>query len=120
MSDVPHGLRWDELSNASITGLDEFGRSFHRFSTPTIDLLDELSKFAGNVCGMAIEDRSVTGTNLTRVVKNNDLSVEGSSFLGRIILRVRSNISTTNILDRDVPATPVRNFIMVSTSKQYT
>ena len=44
----------------------------------------------------------VTSTNLTGVVED-DLGVEGSGLLGRVILRVRGNICTTNILDGDVP-----------------
>lgn len=102
--DVPHGFGGDELSNASITRLDEFRGSFNGLSTPTIDLLDELGELAGDVGSMAIEDGGVTGTNLTWVVEDDDLSVKRSGFLGGVILRVGCNISTTNILDRDVPA----------------
>jgi hypothetical protein len=45
----------------------------------------------------------VASTDLTRVVENDDLSIEGSCFLGGVVLGVRSNIATTNILDRNVP-----------------
>ena len=52
---------------------------------------------------MAIEDGGVTSANLSGVVEDDDLGVEGSSLLSRVILRVGGDISTTNILDGDVP-----------------
>ena len=52
---------------------------------------------------MAIEDWSVSGTNLTRVVEDDNLGIEGCSLLGRIILGVGSHITTADILDRHVP-----------------
>ena len=53
--------------------------------------------------GVAIEDGGVASTNLSGVVKNDDLRIERSSLFGRVILRVGGDVSTTNILDRDVP-----------------
>jgi hypothetical protein len=64
---------------------------------------------------MAIKDGGVAGANLTRVVENDDLSIEGSGFLSGVVLRVRGNISTTNILDRDVPAKEVRYVVILLT-----
>lgn len=115
MLDIPHGLGGDEFSDASVTRLDEFRGVLDGLSAPTIDLLDEFGKLAGNVGGMAIEDGGVTGTNLTRVVEDDDLSVEGSGLLSGVVLRVRGNISTTDILNRDVPAEHVRNIVLLST-----
>jgi hypothetical protein len=54
------------------------------------------------VGSVAIQDWSVTSTDLTRVVENDDLGVEGLSSLGRIVLGVTSNVTTTNFLDGDV------------------
>ena len=53
--------------------------------------------------GVAIEDGGVTSTNLTGVVEDNDLGVERSSLFSGVILRVRGDVSTANILDGDVP-----------------
>ena len=53
--------------------------------------------------GMTIEDGGVTSANLSGVVEDDDLGVERSSLLSRVILRVGGDVSTTNILDRDVP-----------------
>ena len=66
------------------------------------DLLKELRELAGNMGGMAIEDRSVAGADLTRVVENDDLSIERFGALGRIVLGVASDVTTTNLLHGDV------------------
>jgi hypothetical protein len=52
---------------------------------------------------MAIEDRSIASTDLTRVIKDDDLGVEGCSLLGGIILGVRSDVTAADVLDRHVP-----------------
>ena len=98
-----HGLGWHELGNAGITRLDELGVRLDRLAGTTVNLLNELGELAGNVGGVAIEDGGVTCTNLTGVVENDDLSVEGRSLLSGVVLRVRADIATTNFLDGDVP-----------------
>jgi len=97
-----HRLARDELDNAGITRFDELGRRLHDLTRSTIDLLNELGELAGNVCGVAIEHWGVAGTNLTRVVEDNDLGVEGSGLLGGVVLRVGSDVATADILDRHV------------------
>jgi hypothetical protein len=95
-----HRFAWD---NTGITGLHELRVVLQRLATPTIDLLDELRELTGNVGSMAIEDGCVASANLTGMVENDDLSIEGSRFFGGVILRVRGDITTTNILNRNVP-----------------
>jgi hypothetical protein len=77
-------------------------RTEFKLTGTTIDLLNELSELAGNVSSVAIEDGSVTSTDLTGVVKNDDLSGEGSSLLGGVVLGVRADVTTTDILDGNV------------------
>ena len=88
-----HGLGRLHLYDSSVTGLDELGVLLNGFTGTAVDLLKQLSKLTSNVGGVAVEDWGVTSTNLTRVVENDDLSVEGVGTLGRIILRVTSNIA---------------------------
>ena len=97
-----HGLAGDKLGNASITGLDELGGIFERLSASPVDLLNQLGELAGNVGGVAIQDGGVTRTDLTGVVENDNLCVEGSGLLGRVVLGVRGDVSAADILDRDV------------------
>jgi len=97
-----HGLGRHELDDCSIARLDSLGGSFNDLAGTTIDLLDELSELAGNVGSVAIQNGSITSTNLTGVIDDDNLGSERSGFLGRIVLRVGSDVATTNILDRNV------------------
>ena len=98
-----HGLARHELGNAGIARLDELGARLDRLTSSAIDLLNELGEFASDVGGVAIEHGGVTGTNLTRVVEDDDLSVERSGLLGGVILGVRGDVTPANILNRHVP-----------------
>jgi hypothetical protein len=97
-----HGLAGNKLDNAGITRLDKLGVGFKSLTSTTIDLLQELGELASNVGSVTIKDRSITGTDLTRVIENDNLSVERSGFLGRVVLRVGSDVTTADILDGDV------------------
>lgn len=97
-----HGLGGHHLDDGSITRLDELGAVLNRLAGTAVDLLKELGELASNVGSVAIEDWCVTGTDLTGVVKDDDLGVEGLGTLGGVILRVTGNVATTDLLDRDV------------------
>jgi len=97
-----HWLGWNHLDNGCVTRLDKLWRSFDGLASTTINLLEKLRKLASNVGSVAIEDWSVTSTNLTRVVEDNDLSIERLGTLWWIVLGVTANVATTNFLDRDV------------------
>ena len=98
-----HGLRGDELGNAGVAGLDELGVRLDRLTGTTVDLLDELGELARNVRGVAVENGGVASTDLTGVVKDDNLGVEGRSLLGGVVLGVGGDVTTADILDRDVP-----------------
>lgn len=51
---------------------------------------------------MAIEDGSVSSADLTGVVQDNDLSVEGVTGGGGVVLGVGSDVTTANLLDGNV------------------
>jgi len=51
---------------------------------------------------VAIQDRSVSSSNLTRVVEDDNLSVERVTTLGRVVLGITADIATTDFLDGDV------------------
>jgi hypothetical protein len=51
---------------------------------------------------VAIEDWAVSSLDLSRVVEDNDLSLELISFFGGVILGVTTDVTSSNILDRDV------------------
>ena len=99
-----HGLGRNKFDNAGIARLDKLGGVLKRLATPTVNLLNELSELAGNVGSVTVEHRSVTSTNLTRMVEDDNLSIEGSSLLCWVILGVGSDVPATDIFDGDVPA----------------
>lgn len=51
---------------------------------------------------VAVQDWSVTSTDLARVVQDDDLGVEAVAALRRVGLAVTSNVATTDLLDGDV------------------
>ena len=97
-----HGLGGNHLDDSGITRFDELGVVFNGLASSAIDLLEELGELAGNVGSVAIQNWSVTSTDLARVVEDNDLGVEGVGTLGRIVLGVTSDVATTDFLDGDV------------------
>ena len=97
-----HWLGGNHLDDSGITRLNEFGSIFNRFTSTTVDLLQKLREFAGDVGSVAIEDWCVPSADLTGVVENNDLGVEGVGAFGRIVLGVTGNVATTDFLDGNV------------------
>merc|ERR1719193_372298 len=59
-------------------------------------------ELTSNVSCVTIQHRRVSTVNLTRVVHDNNLSNKSISLLGWIVLRISSNHTTFDILDRDV------------------
>jgi hypothetical protein len=97
-----HGLGGNHLDDGSITRLDELGGGLHGLAGTSVNLLEELGELAGDVGSVAIEDGCVTSTDLTRVVQDDNLGVEGVATLGGVVLGVTSDVATTDLLDGDV------------------
>jgi hypothetical protein len=97
-----HGLGGNHLDNGGVTGLDELGAVLNRLTGTAVNLLKELLELASNVGSVAVQDGCVTGTDLARVVEDDDLGVEGSGTHGGVVLGVTSNVTTADILDGDV------------------
>lgn len=68
-----HGFARDHINDGSISRFQEFGPILQLLARTTINLLLELSKFAGNVSSMAIQHRGIASADLARVVQDNDL-----------------------------------------------
>lgn len=97
-----HGLGGNKLDDGGVTRLQELGAGLHDLSGSSVDLLDELTELAGNVGGVAVEDGRVSGTDLTGVVQDDDLGVEGSGLLGGVVLGVGADVSSSDVLDGNV------------------
>lgn len=74
--------------------LDELGSGLYRFTGTAVDLLKEFCELASNMGSVAVKNWGVAISDLTGVIHQDDLSVEGLSSLRRIIFRVTSNITT--------------------------
>lgn len=97
-----HGLGRNHLDDGSVTRLDELGRRLDRLSGTAVNLLKELSELASNVSGVAVEDGSVTGSDLTGVVEDDDLGGEVVTAGGGVVLGVGGDVSTADFLDGNV------------------
>ena len=97
-----HWLGGNHLDNSSITRLDKLGRIFDLLATSSINLLEEFSEFTSDVGGVTIENGGVSSTNLTRVIQDDDLSVERFSSLRGIVLGISANVPSSDFFDRDV------------------
>jgi hypothetical protein len=97
-----HGLGGNHLDDGGVTRLDELGGGLNGLAGTAVDLLNKLGELAGDVGSVAVEDGCVTGTDLTRVVQDDDLGVEGVATLGGVVLGVTGNVTTTDLLDGDV------------------
>jgi len=54
------------------------------------------------VSGVAIQNRGISVLDLSGVIKNDNLSKESNSFSGRVLFRVRGNISSFNFFNGNI------------------
>lgn len=97
-----HGLGGNHLDDGRVTGLDELGGSLGSLTGTAVDLLLELGELAGNVGSVAVKNGGVAGTDLARVVHDDDLSGERSGTHGGVVLGVTGNVTTANFLNGNV------------------
>jgi len=97
-----HGLGRDHLDDGGITGLDLGGSVLDLLTRSPVDLLDQGGELAGNMGGVAIQDGGVTLLDLTRVVQDDDLSVESLGLLGGVVFGVGADVTPADVLDGDV------------------
>jgi len=97
-----HGLGRDQFNDTGISRLEELGVVFDLLSGTAVNLLLEFGELAGDVGGVTIEDWSVSGGDLSGVVHDDNLGGEGLGFLGGVVLGVRADGSTTDVLDGNV------------------
>lgn len=94
-------LGGDEGNQSGITVLDELGVFFLRLTSSSVDLVVDSFELASNVSSVAIQNGGVTSLDLTGVIHDDDLRVEGGSFFGGVVLGIGSDITSSDILDGD-------------------
>ena len=97
-----HWFLWDHANDTSFTLLQEFWVFFQDFTGTTVHLLFQNDEFTSDVRGVAIQNWCVTGTDLTRVVGNDNLCLEILYVLWRVGLGVPADVSTSYFLDGNV------------------
>ena len=97
-----HGLGGNHLNITCISIFQEFGFLLNFLTWSPVNLGHKFGKLDGNVRSVAVKHRSITISNLARMVHYNDLGCEVGSLLGRIILRVWGNKTTLEILDCNI------------------
>merc|ERR1712013_162701 len=97
-----HGLTGCEHDNSSITRFDELGVAFGGLTSTTINLLLDLGKLACDMCSVTIQDWAVSIGDLSRVIQDNDLSSEVLNSRSWLVLRVRGNVTSLDVLHRHV------------------
>jgi hypothetical protein len=97
-----HGLGGDELDDGGVTRLDVLGGLLKSLTGTTIDLLEDFGELAGNVGSVAIQHGGIASVDLTGVVEDDDLGSEVFAAHSGIVLGVRGDVTTADILDRQV------------------
>ena len=97
-----HGLLGDKLDHSGITSLNAWWLVFGGLTGTLVDLGADLGELAGNVGGVAIEDGCVAVLDLTGVVENDDLGNEHLGILGGVVLGVRADVASLDVLDGQV------------------
>jgi len=97
-----HWLVGDEGNHGAITRLDTLWFLFKDGTGSSVDLFLDFLELAGNMGSVAIEDWAVSVTDGTRMVQDDDLSVERSSFFWWIVLGITADVTSSDILDGNV------------------
>merc|ERR1719323_1369786 len=97
-----HGLAGGQQDDGGVTRLDELGVVLGRLTGTAVNLLLDLSKLASNVSGVAIKDGAVAVGDLSGMVEDNDLGGEVRNTGGGLVLGVRGNVTSLDVLDGDV------------------
>jgi len=97
-----HRLGGGHLDDTGITRLDEFGELLSDLTSSLVHLVLNFSELAGNVRGVAIEDGCVTVLDLTGMVHDDNLGLEGLSVLSGGVLGIGGDITSLDVLDGKV------------------
>merc|ERR1711865_255670 len=97
-----HRIGGDHVDNAGVTVLDELGVVLDLLAGTLVQLGEEFAELARDVRGVAIEHGRVARLDLTGVVKDDNLGLERQGLPGRVVLGVRRDVATADVLHGDV------------------
>ena len=97
-----HGLGGLDLNHSGILGLKELGCVLSDGTTTLVDLGADFVETASNMAGVAIKDWGVSVGDLSGMVEDDNLGNEHIGVGGGVALGVRSDVTTTDVLDGQV------------------
>jgi len=97
-----HGLGGNHVDHAGISTLNKFGELFFNDTSSLVHLGENFLELAGNVRSVAVQHGAVSVLDLSRVVHDDHLGLEVGDFSSRVILGIRSNVSSLNIFHREI------------------
>jgi len=92
----------DELNHSGVTSLDELWVVLSGFTGTLVNLSADLGELASDVSSVAIKNWSVSVSDFTGMVKNDDLGNEHLGVLGGVVLGVRADVASLDVLDGQV------------------
>jgi len=95
------GFGGHNSDDGAVTGLDTSGFVFHGLTGSSVDFLEDLFEFAGNVGGVAVEDGGVSVGDGSGVFDDDDLGGEILANLGGVVLGVGTDVSSSEVLGVD-------------------
>jgi len=90
-----------DLDHSALVLLNELRVLFKSLSGSSVHLLHDLGELGGDVGSVAIQNWGVSVTDLTWVVKNDNLSFEVVATLSWLVLGIRADESSFDILNGD-------------------
>ena len=97
-----HWLVWNQLNDGGFSVLDELWTFLDDLTGSLVDLLDQLVEPTGDVSGVAVQHWRVSGGDLVWMVHDDDLGGEVLDSSGWVVVSVRSDKSSLDVLDSDV------------------
>lgn len=82
------------------TGLHELGEFFQNLTSSSVNGRKDFFEFDGNMAGMAIQDGGISRLDLSGMVKNDNLGGEVFNFFGGVVLGIRADVTSSDVLDR--------------------
>lgn len=92
-----HGFRGHQFSNTGVSRLDKLGAVLKLLAGTAVNLLLQFSELAGNVSGVAIQHRSVTGVDLAWVIQDDELKWKWNDVFKRECLNACFSLQQSSV-----------------------
>lgn len=96
-----HGLGGNHVDHAGVSTLDRLGELTFDLTGSLVNTGDDFLELASNVGGVAVQHRAVSVLDLSGVIHDNHLGQEAGDFRGGVVLGVRGDVSSLDVLDRE-------------------